>query len=421
MRAHRWRSIAIFLLGMVVVNGLVIWYGRGFISNGYGDFAAFYTAGKLLRTGDGANLYARADTWRIQEEFASHVTIRKGPLPYIRPPFEALIFEPFSYFSYPVACVIWMVITILLLIAIPAILLSRSRDDMGVPPLLLGVLCLAFAPAAITLLHGQDAVLLLLLLALAFRLMKQKAAFRAGIFVGLGFIKFHLIIPLLVVFAFKKQWRTIAGAFTIGLLLIFISAGITGWKGVVRYPGYLWQLNRSEAAGVVSVTSMPNIRGALAVIFPKMGLSGANILLFAILAISVLVAAYVWRGTNQNNAGSLDAGFSFAIVAVLLGSVYTYSYDMTLLLLPLLSLTTRFLGDPGLAGWPKKMFFGSAAVLCFTPLYWMIFFGVGRFCWFIVPMLGLAISLAFAAWYSGSISLDARENNSSALAGGMQP
>src|SRR5690348_13056427 len=104
-RAKRWT--AAMLAAWAVLHISLLWQERGRIERGYGDFAAFYTAGTMVYRGQGRLLYDRPAQWRIQQEFASTVEIRKGPLPYIRPPFEALLFAPFAALSYRAACLIW--------------------------------------------------------------------------------------------------------------------------------------------------------------------------------------------------------------------------------------------------------------------------------------------------------------------------
>src|SRR5438045_8540354 len=97
------RVVATFLLAMAITNGIEFWQQRARIMGGYGDFSALYTAGLLVRRGEGRSLYDRREQWRVQQEFAPKVDIRNGPMPFIRPPFEALVFFPLAYFSYPTA------------------------------------------------------------------------------------------------------------------------------------------------------------------------------------------------------------------------------------------------------------------------------------------------------------------------------
>src|SRR6266446_4179585 len=111
----RYRFVAAFLLAMAIAHGIEFWQQRARIVAGYGDFSSLYTSGLMLRQGKGRLLYDRHEQWRLQQEFSPNVDIRKGPMPFIRPPFEALIFLPLTYFSYPLAFGIWSAIKVLLL------------------------------------------------------------------------------------------------------------------------------------------------------------------------------------------------------------------------------------------------------------------------------------------------------------------
>ena len=102
----RYRLVVIFLVAMAIVHGIEFWQQRTKIFAGYGDFSSLYTAGLLVRQGEGNLLYDRSEQWKWQQKFAPNVDIRQGPMPFIRPPFEALIFLPLTYFPYPTALVV---------------------------------------------------------------------------------------------------------------------------------------------------------------------------------------------------------------------------------------------------------------------------------------------------------------------------
>src|SRR5437773_11185140 len=98
------------------------WNSRDLIRKGYPDFTIFYSAGKILREGLGVKLYDESTQYRIQQEFAAGVSIRQGPLPYNHPPFEALLFLPFTYLPYFSAYLLSNVITLRLLCHFPFLL-----------------------------------------------------------------------------------------------------------------------------------------------------------------------------------------------------------------------------------------------------------------------------------------------------------
>src|SRR5207244_10293872 len=98
------------------------WRSRELIRKGYPDFTALYSAGKIVREGVRKQLYHSQTQYRIQQEFAAGVSIRQGPLPYIHPPWEALLFVPFALFSNPMAYLLCNVVNVMILLSLRLLL-----------------------------------------------------------------------------------------------------------------------------------------------------------------------------------------------------------------------------------------------------------------------------------------------------------
>jgi hypothetical protein len=390
-------AFVLYLVGVVVLNALILWQLREPIVQGYSDFAALYTAGKLVQQERASSLYDRVAQWQVQQEFASSVKIRSGPLPYIRPPFEALLFWPLAHLQYPTAFLLWMAVKIVILCAIPLALRPLGDSAKAIPPILANLLALAFFPVALDLLEGQDGVLLLLVFVLTLNSLQRRAEFRSGLFLGLGLFKFHLVLPIALVFLLRRKNRVVAGFLATALVLVLISAQVVGWATLMAYPRYLWDLNRASGVGVSTATSMPNIRGLLA----AFGVSQTSTLvmgfLWAVELCGVVFSAYIWRRAgNEPNAFTI-LGFSLSIVVTLLTSYYIYSYDLTLLLIPILQFGGFFL--PGLRKrvLSEKLFVVSLAVLLFTPLHWVVIFRFGAAYWLALVLLTMSLSMAWIA------------------------
>ena len=226
----RWKHfLAIFLGGWMVLHVFILWQERDLMARGYGDFAAFYTAGTMVNRGQADLLYDRPAQWRIQQEFASTVEIRRGPLPYIRPPFEAWLFAGLARFRYPVACALWMALKLACLLAIPFLLRRLVPLPQTFPPWLGGALCVGFFPLFYDLLQGQDAILFLLLLALALAFLVNRRDLLAGAFLGLALIRFHLVDPDRAGVAVRRRWRVLAGFSGTAACLLLVSVAMMGW------------------------------------------------------------------------------------------------------------------------------------------------------------------------------------------------
>jgi len=175
---------------MAIANAVMLWNTRFQIQHGYGDFASFYTAGTQVRRGLGTDLYNHAAQWRVQQEFAAGVTIRQIPLPYIRPPFEALLFSLFAAWPYPTALLLWTILKLALLIAIPFIVLRGRPWNEPIPLWAVGFLTLGTFPEFMDLLMGQDAPLVAFLFEISYWQLDSHRDALAGFILGLALFKF---------------------------------------------------------------------------------------------------------------------------------------------------------------------------------------------------------------------------------------
>jgi hypothetical protein len=83
------------------------WKDWDLVRKGYPDFTIFYSAGKMVRAGMARSLYDERVEFQVQRQFAPNVSIRHGALPYNHPPFEALLFVPFTHLPYLPAYLAW--------------------------------------------------------------------------------------------------------------------------------------------------------------------------------------------------------------------------------------------------------------------------------------------------------------------------
>jgi len=391
------RTLTLMLAGFALLHGLIFWQLHDSIFQGYGDFASFYTAGKIVQQGESARLYDRGLQWQVQQQFASSVKIRNGPLPYIRPPFEALLFLPFAYLNYPVAFMAWTALKIMVLLVVPFLLIKETEGLAPVlSPALQGLLSLGFFPIAFDLVQGQDSILLLLVLTLAFTSLQKESDFRAGAWLGLGLFKFHLVIPLFLVLLLTRRMKATLGFVFVAGLLCLLSVVLVGWPALVGYPSYLWALKEAPALAGMKGQAMPNIRGLLT---PFVGQGRVpSLVQAALLGISILGVvsmARVWPASDDSFRNQV--GFSFCIVVTIFTSYYANSYDLTLLILPLLLVGGALADDPVVRRWPRTLFAVCAGLSLCSPLYWVLALRIDQFYWTAWLLIAFAVSLAAMA------------------------
>src|SRR3989454_4519941 len=94
----------VFLLAMTLSHIVLVPGLLPFLRSGYPNFASFYTAGDMVRRGQTTSLYNLSAQYQLQKQFAPDVRIRQAALPYYHPPFEAILFWPFTFLGYWRAC-----------------------------------------------------------------------------------------------------------------------------------------------------------------------------------------------------------------------------------------------------------------------------------------------------------------------------
>jgi hypothetical protein len=329
-RSHK-PILGLFVLAIIVTHAFFLWAVRDRIARGDPDFTVFYTAGKILRQGRGAMLYDPGTQHEVQRQFTSNSEVRRGPLPYIHPPFEALVFLPLTYFSYPVAFGIWSVLNLGLLVGIAATLRSVLPSLKAFSLVELFLKSLAFFPIFATFHQGQDSILLLLVLVLGFRALNGGADFKAGCWLGFGIFKYHLMIPLILVVAIWRGRKVLGGFVTTAASLSLVSLVLVGWQGALRYPILAWRVVTSPAYGGIPYRQMPNLAGLIGG-WP--GLQDSRFVPFAAVIGAIGILILIASMGRAARYGDFGLCFACAVIAAVLVAFSTNTYDLSWLVLP---------------------------------------------------------------------------------------
>ena len=329
---------------MVGLHLFFLWSVRARIARGDPDFTAFYAAATLVRSGHAVDIYNPSAQFSSQARFTNDYELRRGPLRYIHPPFEALLFVPFTFFSYRAAFVLWDLANLGMLVAVALSLRASLLPDSGIGiwDLVLGLL--AFFPIFANFFQGQDAILLLLFVALGFRAMKRRADFSAGCWMALGLFRFQLVIPLVLVLALWGRRRIALGFVPMTAVLLLVSAAMVGWGNVLRYPAYLWLWASVSGSGRTPSSLLPSMLG-LVTGWPR--LEGIHWLVAIVLILSAGLVIVVAR---MKNLAQQPRFFNLCFACAILGSVLvgynTSTYDLALLVLPLAVMLREELTGP---------------------------------------------------------------------------
>jgi hypothetical protein len=344
------------------------------------DFPDFYCAARMLAAGHGHRLYD-AD---LQRQYQARYAGRVGTL-YIHPPFEALLYLVVAWLPLRYAYVLWS----LLNLAFLAVGARRLVKELVPPwdwPIWLAA-SLTFVPVLLCLLQGQDSLLLLLLVVLAFVALRRNRAFAAGCWLCLGLFKFHLVLPLVLVLVLTQSRNARSGlakGFSlVALALAGLSAAICGWSVFLVYPDFLLHLQAQPFAGIVP-QAMANLRGLVSFLFHS-DHSPAAVALLSILSVAALIKTLLaWK-----KEGEFDLAFANTVVFALLVSYHLNPHDLSLLLLPIALLLRRVLTrTPRVSETAQWMTLGLLGILFLPPVHlWALRTGAYALVGF--PMLAL--------------------------------
>jgi hypothetical protein len=304
--------LAVAWVGAVMLAGTLLYPARNMLSlhapQRYfpPDFMQFYFAGQLAADGRVAQLYNQA----AHEPLVRGVGLRPeqvGRYPIIRPAFVAYLCIPLTWFSYRTA----LLLVTLGNLALLGVLAWKLPAWFSLPRSW-SVGLFAFYPFVWSIGFAQDILLLTALMAYSLYSVSRGHPARGGILLGLCVFKPHLVwlVPVAWLAGGKRKaagWF-IATALTLALIS-FLSVGVNGvreWMGLLQQP---YSDYKPETMG--------NLR-ALALHFgPAVAFLAGGLVL-------ACLGLILWRG-------SWSQKLSAAVLAALLLSPHTYSYDFSLL------------------------------------------------------------------------------------------
>jgi hypothetical protein len=274
------------------------------------DFPVFYIAAALPTH----SLYSRA---AFAAYFQDHLAGLGVPhwARFVRPPLFSFLLRPIATLDYAHALWAWLAGGLGAYLASVAILIRRFHL-----PLFLLAAFVAFYPAIVGLISGQDNCLFLLAILGGWRLLEEKRDTLAGLALSLCLYKFNLVVLIPLLLLFQKRYRALT-SFAIGAVLIAsVSFAITPLR--------------------TYITALMEVPKETAGFFP-FGLRGFSFVIgqtwcYPVLAVIVLVlCCWLFRRVPLTEA------FSVAITGTLLIVPYVTWYDSTLLALPLAFIYAR--------------------------------------------------------------------------------
>jgi len=297
------------------------------------DFRSMYAAGVLART-DPSHLYDPVRQKQVQDDLVGK---RDQSIPFGHLAHDALLYVPLSLLNYRSAYVSVVLCNAILVVL--CFLAARKEFSETIPlwQPRAGFIFFTFMPTMITLAQGQDSLLLLLILCLAWKQLDRSQDFAAGLVLANLLLKPHLALLMALFVAVRYGWRFVAGfvtgaaAITAICLPFWLHGGWRAWLGVLSSLTLVSGHSQSqEAAMGIYSWAMPNLRGAFLLLLGKV--LSAHVL-FGVVCLGSLLLL-VWGLVAVRKLSARNA-FAFSILVTTLLSYNLEPHDLVILLLPM--------------------------------------------------------------------------------------
>jgi len=348
--------------------------------SGNTDFKIFYTGARVFRTSPGDRLYDYDLYVPIQHAMFPGILGPGDARPYTHPPFELLVFLPLLAFSYVHAYWAWLIVSIILAIASAALLareLAPLTDFWGPLPYAI-VVCLF--PFVMVLYEGQDSALALIVLVMSWVAFRSRRDAQAGVWLGLGLMKFQIFIPLALILAFWKP-KLLKGFGLTAVVVGTISAVMVHAGGLISYARYMLEMAQDSSAQystryALDPRSTAGLRGLLygivsggaaSVPYPRSTILAG----LSLLAVTMVFAwaIYRMRAVRSYSDETTDLAFAFAVTVSLLLSFHLLLHDLTLLAVPFALVLNGLIARKARMGASESAMIWLTAVFYFTPLF----------------------------------------------------
>lgn len=325
------------LTGIVNRQGLMLPNGIQPVGR---DFVVFYSASRIVASGDGAHLY---DLQWQHGEMSRILGSEPYPLTFAYPAFYALLYLAVSDLPYLWAFGLAFVAMTAALVGGVWMLRSVS-PTVRQHPLLVLVALFAYYPVTWQAFGGLNVGLTLLCLAGAYTALRHRRERAAGVWLGLLLFKPQFAVPLLGLLAWRRQWQSLATAALTGGLLSLVAAiwvAPTWPLDFVRLVlGEKYHSREAMCCGGGHV-ALPAVASYS---FPGSHMAEAVVVGLGIG--TVALTRRFWRGESAAEE-TFALKFGLALALSIAFSPHAVFYETGLLIIPVIALVDRWRREPG--------------------------------------------------------------------------
>ena len=320
-------------------------YASGPSASPYGgDFLQEWLGGWIVRAGEYDRFYDARYAYALQHDpsLVGFAWNEDEYLPVVYPPFYYLLISPLSYIPLHAAAWVWAGLMAAALAGSLALLLQWGRTNRRFVPPQRGQFlpwlipaAVFFAPVLESLSSSQKGTLCLLILTATFIIWNRGREFTAGLVLGLLAFKPQLLLVFTASAIWKRQWKFLAGLTTTCALLVGLSLCL-GVEVCWQYVQFALGTGDYMQTSGYDLHKSHSIWGFAALLMPQ---ASAGMRTCFSLLMAGLVAYQLKRIKDSDDTCRTDRQsalqFSGLVIATVLLSPHLFTYDLTVLLLPM--------------------------------------------------------------------------------------
>jgi hypothetical protein len=309
-----------YCLILIVVNSLMI--ALSFARSGSttlsgapfgGDFIEFYNAGRILNHYGSHRLY----DFQLQHDLTQEY-VPGFSLPYVTPPYVAILFSPLALLPFSFAYLIWIFVSVGLYAGAGSLIARLELLPRGMTLLV----CLAFPPfLMLAIAGGQISAIGCFIFALWIYLMKRERKFLSGLVLGFLLYKPTLAVFVVPTLLFGRQFRMLFGFGIVATALGTLTVLMLGPGGSIQYLKILREFSALVGQGLTPA--------AMHVDLASMVRQIVHVDVRYLIMLMGLPFVYLLRNNPER-----------VIIPTMIFNSYSPTYDL-ILLIPLLVLTYR--------------------------------------------------------------------------------
>lgn len=312
------------------------------------DFMPTLAAAQQIAIGQGAAIFDLDAQQAAQAAVLAPYRTLTQVLPYLHPPYEALLIVPLMPLGYITVTLVWIALSILALTA--ALFLLQRVLPIARPWLyLLVIYSISYQPVFRALSLAQNTMLVLLGICLTFAAVRQRNR-RWDMVAGMGLllVSFKLqVLPLvLLLVLIEGRWRALVWFGGLSAALVVVCMPVLGIAWPLQYLDLLRMVSQWDANAAVNPAIMHNWRGLVVNTVGPFSPQSASRLTIALNVISLAlfgVGGWMLRTplTHKRRAAELDLLWALGIVTAMLIASHLHPHDLTLLIFPAWVLVSR--------------------------------------------------------------------------------